>query len=275
VYGQTWTGVAIITVVLLIALTSLATLKPFGKTVTANVVRLERRSFFRHDILEIPRRNWIELWVDDAGEKEVRYYLYTHAPDHPTLTYAIPLLAGSRQDTQEAARRITELLRLSWVPTLPAPGLPRFKEIVAQALAAYRRVNEEKKKAGFVKPVGRSMPTFLRFDCIQGPEAWLLAPERRTLTYQTHQGGRTDHSFDEVAEVEVKQDKEGTGPAAGEDSGYAYVYNVYLVLTSGERFNVRRTTSEEPKETEMSQARLDAEWTAGYLRKMIGMPEHG
>jgi hypothetical protein len=259
--------------------------QPFGLAVTAEAVRLETRNFFVRDVLEVRRSDWLELWVDEASEEVVAVYLNARSPDRRKTTYAIPIISGPRQTAENAAERVAGLLRLprltAFVPPMLLPGAGGFQDLIAFGMAEYRRAREQSAEVAAravfdpaaARLVGKVVVTFRAFGCRDSPEAWLLAPERATLTHQAHGGQRTEHAFRDVAAVEAEPEKVGEEQGPSDETSYTYVYRVVLVLASGERLVVRRCLSSEAQKTETSGALRDAERQVRSLRKLFGTPE--
>jgi hypothetical protein len=280
--GAKWVGVALLIAALLLSL-------PYslGLAVTSDAVRLHRLSLLGKEVFELPRKDWIELWIDEESEQAFKLYLYVRSPDPRKTAYAIPLLEGPPKDVVAGADRVGQLLGLPQTIMLLAPKIPpeSIGAAVNEARARGRRAQAQIEAAAAdpdsdtsdVKSVARKVRKVMSvlhmsLKALETPEAWLITPERAMLTYQAPGGDRTEYRFDEVAAVDVQPEKEGE--AGGDSSApYVFVYRVYLIMTNGEYFMVRRCTSCEAKKKGESQSRRDAEKQARCLRRMVGLPD--
>jgi hypothetical protein len=265
---------------------------PAGLAVTADAVRLERRSAFRADHVGVPRRLWKELWMEEGGEDKSLLYLLTSSPDGRETTYAVPLYSGAPEEARTVAGRVGDLLRLPWrsvvFPPLTLPGAGSLVDSVAGGVATYRKAREQVRQAvaaagadsdsrtpesrGVMRQMARAAVTLARFGSVESPEAWFIDPEQATLTHLAADGTRTPHAFAEVADVEVEAELVGEERGSDSDTAYVYRYAVYLVLNPGRPFLIRRCASSEDRKTDQSAARRDSRWTARYLRETFGLP---
>ncbi len=285
--GRIIGGVIAVALLLLLTLVLMGTPAPSGVTITAYGVRAEQRSGFRREGFEISRSSCIELWVDELRqikEREAKLYLFALSPDRQTK-YAIRLFSSSHEEIEEAAKRVARVLRVpripAWIPPVSLNVNGSFRTFAADGMARYQRMKALMGKAAVVdsgtddlaaatRDLRRSMGILAGYGARVTPEAWLVFPDRSTITHQLDGGARTDHGLDEVADIEILPEK--LGEAVGDDSPkYIYTYSIYLVLTSGERFLVRRCGSTEESVTERSQGLLDAEWNVQYLRDLVGL----
>jgi hypothetical protein len=282
--GEVLTGASFLAGAALLILLLGMLVEPYGMALTESCVRLERRSLYRQDRLEIPKSAWIELWNYEESEEEARVYLYTRLPDRPRSAYAVLIFWGAPDAVKETARRVAEVLdlrrRRAFIPAaFKSPLVP-----VSESDAMGQAKMEHQDLTALVKDdsdgptakanLGRALKAekmLNEFDCLQNPESWLLEPKRATLTHQTVKA-RTEHSFDQVAAVEIEAEKEAEAGGA-DDPNYSYLYAVNLVLTSGERFLLQRYSSGEMKKTPKSAARREAEEIASELRTTFGLPE--
>jgi hypothetical protein len=292
IIGAVVPGCLLVALGVLLPLLVGAVATPAGLAVTADAVRLERRSAFRADHLEVPRHLWKELWMEEGGEEKSLLYLLTSSPDGRETTYAVPLYSGSPEEARRIAGRVGDLLRLPWLaavvppPTLPDSG--SLADTVAGGVAAYRRVQRQALQAvaaagvdpdsrspesrGALRQMARAAVTLARFGSVESPEAWFIDPEQATLTRLAPEGTRTPHAFAEIAAVEVEAELDGEERGSDSDTAYVYRYAVYLVLNPGRRFLIRRCASSEDRKTDQSAARRDSRWTARYLRETFGLP---
>jgi hypothetical protein len=291
VYGAIVPGVVLVAAGLSLALFIGGLLTPSGLIVTGDAVRLERRSAFRSDALEVPRRLWKELWIEESEEEKTLLYLLTSSPDGRETTHAIPLFAGSPAEARQVAGRVGGLLRLPWQDAIVVPeslrALDNLKDAVAGGLAAYRKAKDQTRQAvaaagadpdsrtpearAAVQQVGKTIMILKGFGSIESPEAWLIDRDRSTVTHLNPAGGATAHSFGEVASVEIEAEAVDEERGSDSDTEYVNRYAVYLVLHAGPRFLLRRYASSENKKAGPSGASRQARWFARYLRKTFGL----
>jgi hypothetical protein len=260
---------------------------PVGAMLTTDAVRLEQRNLFRREGARLPRSAWKELWLEEVGEGQARLYLYALAPDGQPV--ALPLSRATREEVQHRCLAATELLRLQVVAAfLPPATIPEEKSFAAAAaggFAAHHAAEGRIERAAIRaaadptsgnyefaaanRKIRRELAILRGFGSLASPEAWLLSPERRTLTHQARDGGRTEHCLDEFVAVEVEPETIGDERGTDSDTTYLFAYRVNIVLASGKRATICRCASSEPRRSDNSQARRDAEWIAGSLRRMI------
>jgi hypothetical protein len=291
VNGAVVPGVVLVVTGLCLALFIGGIPTPSGLVVTGDAVRLERRSAFRSDALEVPRDFWKELWIEESEEDKTLLYLLTSSPDGRETTYAIPLFAGSPGEARQVAGRVGGSLRLPWQDAIVVPVSLRvadnLKGAVAGGLAAYQKAKDQARQAvaaagadpdsrtpearAALQQMGKAIAILTGFGSIESPEAWLIDRDRSTVTHLNPAGGETSHAFGEVASVEIEAEAVDEERGSDSDTEYVNRYAVYLVLNAGPRFLLRRYASSENKKAGPSGASRQARWFARYLRKTFGL----
>jgi hypothetical protein len=79
--------------------------RPYGIVITADGIRLVRRSVWRTETVYFPRHDWLGLWVDRTNETEAILWLYSPCT-RSDVPYAVPLVSGPWENVEQAADRI-------------------------------------------------------------------------------------------------------------------------------------------------------------------------
>jgi hypothetical protein len=252
--------------------------QPYGITVRPESLVFEQRNMFLiPKKVELTRDQWIDFWLERNDENFGTLYLNCLCGNAQDGLLTVPLLWGPWNDVSPDADRLSALVGMTWKPAiLPPDELPVRAMItrVRAVMSSLRRVEgaEGQSPETIRQTLALRRMLIARFRAKIDPPAWIIDGAEKKLAFFRTAADRAEYSFADVAEVQTGAEADGFKTGSDDSPRYRYCYHVWLALRSGKRFKIFRYESFESSQTEVSAAKTRAQWSAGYLREILGLP---